>query len=725
MAAPEDKRTKKGSRIIGGIILLLVVLFLIIDMFLRQASEFSPGRVTSLLLTALQFIVLLLALILFFVLGRNLVKLYLERRHKVPGAHFKTKLVIFFTALAFIPTLLMFFFTSDLIKRNFEQWFKVDLAKLVEDTRGVAEEYFNATSSLILHHAEQISREIQRQNLIAPERLTRLEDFLKAKLFEYRLDEIGLYLDDEPLFSYLNPNLPFQDFSDLQTEAIRRAHIGGTVSDIKPMGPGEFIRQGVSFNAPNRGNILVTAGKYLTQSTAQKINTILSTSDRYRMRQTQRTLGQTLYKMMLVFVTLIIVFVATWIGFHIARGITVPIEKLAEATKEVSRGNLDVHIEDPASDEIGSLIDSFNQMTDDLRTGRDAVAQKTAEAATRQRYIETVLNTITTGVVALDAQGAVTTVNPAAREMLSLADRQVAGKSYREVLSHERYRELNQAIDTALRNRSRLAEREIPLVLDGQMRTLALTITPLRQAGREFSGLIAALDDLTQLLKAQKIAAWKEVAQRVAHEIRNPLTPIQLNAERIVRNLRRGETGGGAVVEEGARIIIQEAQTIKSLVDEFSEFARLPKVNLQPAGLHDVLRQVVTMFGGIFAEIRFDLALDEALPPAIPLDPEQIKRVFINIIGNAIDAMNKKGTIKIRTMYDPAQRQVRIEVADTGPGIPADDKDKLFLPHFSTKKKGTGLGLAIVNQIVKEHNGTVNVENNMPAGAKFTVELPA
>jgi two-component system nitrogen regulation sensor histidine kinase NtrY len=619
----------------------------------------------------------------------------------------------------------MFFFTSDLIKRNFEQWFKVDLAKLVEDTRGVAEEYFNATSSLILHHAEQISREIQRQNLIGPERLTRLEDFLKAKLFEYRLDEIGLYLDDEPLFSYLNPNLPFQDFSDLQTEAIRRAHIGGTVSDIKPMGPGEFIRQGVSFNAPNRGNILVTAGKYLTQSTAQKINTILSTSDRYRMRQTQRTLGQTLYKMMLVFVTLIIVFVATWIGFHIARGITVPIEKLAEATKEVSRGNLDVHIEDPASDEIGSLIDSFNQMTDDLRTGRDAVAQKTAEAATRQRYIETVLNTITTGVVALDAQGAVTTVNPAAREMLSLADRQVAGKSYREVLSHERYRELNQAIDTALRNRSRLAEREIPLVLDGQMRTLALTITPLRQAGREFSGLIAALDDLTQLLKAQKIAAWKEVAQRVAHEIRNPLTPIQLNAERIVRNLRRGETGGGAVVEEGARIIIQEAQTIKSLVDEFSEFARLPKVNLQPAGLHDVLRQVVTMFGGIFAEIRFDLALDEALPPAIPLDPEQIKRVFINIIGNAIDAMNKKGTIKIRTMYDPAQRQVRIEVADTGPGIPADDKDKLFLPHFSTKKKGTGLGLAIVNQIVKEHNGTVNVENNMPAGAKFTVELPA
>jgi two-component system, NtrC family, nitrogen regulation sensor histidine kinase NtrY len=250
-------------------------------------------------------------------------------------------------------------------------------------------------------------------------------------------------------------------------------------------------------------------------------------------------------------------------------------------------------------------------------------------------------------------------------------------------------------------------------------------VTPLRQPGAEFSGLIVVLDDLSQLINAQKIAAWKEVAQRVAHEIKNPLTPIQLNAERIIKNLKKTEGGGSEVVEQGARVIIQEAQAIKSLVDEFSDFARLPKINLQPAGLHDIIGQVVTMFRGIFADVEFQVLPSPDVPAALPLDTEQMKRVFINLIDNAIDAMNKKGKIVIQTAYDREARQVRIDVTDTGPGIQIEDKDRLFLPHFSTKKKGTGLGLAIVSQILKEHNGSVRVQNNRPSGAKFTLQLPA
>jgi two-component system nitrogen regulation sensor histidine kinase NtrY len=720
-----EERQKKGSRVVGGVIVLLVILFIVIDIFIRQSSEFSPGRVTNILLNALQFVVLLLALILFFVLGRNLVKLYLERRRKVPGAHFKTKLVIFFTALSFIPALLLFFFASDLINRNIAQWFQLDLANLIEDTRSVAEEHYNSTSDLTLHFAQQLSREIRRQNLAQPERRPQLEALVRSKLEEYRLDEIGLYLDEEELFSFINPNLPFQDYRELQTEAIRRAQLGETVTDIRPMGTGQFIRRGVSFNVPGRGNLLLTTGKFLTQNAAQKIGTILSTSDRYRTRKTQQVLGKTLYTYTLIFVTLIIVFIATWIGFHLAKGITVPIEKLAQATKEVSRGNLDVKIEDPASDEIGSLIESFNQMTSDLRAGQGAVAQKTAEAAARQRYIETVLNTITTGVIALDARGVVTTVNPAGREMLSLAGRDVVGRPYSEVLSHGRYAELRETIDVALKSRARLNDRVIALASDGPTTTLALTVTPHRLDGKEFSGLIVALDNLTQLIKAQKIAAWKEVAQRVAHEIKNPLTPIQLSAERILRNLRKGEGGGGEVVEEGARVIIREAQAIKSLVDEFSDFARLPKINRQPADLHEIIRQVAAMFGGIFAEVQIDLALDETVPQPLLLDQEQVKRVFINLFDNAIEAMDKKGRLSVRSTYDPVLRQVRVEVSDSGPGIPDDDREKLFLPHFSTKKKGAGLGLSIVNQIIKEHDGTVSVQNIPAGGAQFTIELPA
>jgi len=724
METSPDQRQKRGTRILVGVIAFLVILFFVIDILIRSSAEFSPGKVTGILLAALQFIVLVLALILFFVLGRNLVKLYLERKHRVVGSHFKTRLVIFFTALSFIPTLLLFIFTSRLINNSIDQWFRIDISRMIKDTRAVADGFYATMSEETLHFAQQLAREIRRQDLADPARRPQLEEFVKAKLSEYRLDEISLFLEDEELFSLLNPNLPLQDYRDLNADDVRRAHLGDELADIKPMGSGEFVRRGVSFSAPKQGNVLVTAGKFLPQNLTQKMNSIMAQDERYNMRGTQRDLTKTLYTLTLILVTLIIVFTAIWIGFHIAKSITVPIEKLASATKEVSRGNLLVKIEDPASDELGTLIDSFNQMIADLRTGQEQVAQKTAEVAARQRTIQTVLNAISTGVIALDAQGVVTTINPAARQMLDLSDKPADGRSFRDVLGAAPYMDLSAAIDNALRNRTKISDREISMSL-GQLKTFSLTLTPMRRPEEDFSGLIVALDDLTQLITAQKIAAWKEVAQRVAHEIKNPLTPIQLNAERILRNFKKGESGTGEVVEEGARAIIQEAQTIKSLVDEFSDFARLPKTTLQPASLADILRQVVALFRGIFAEVAFDVRIAPDVPAEIPLDGEQIKRVFINLIDNAIDAMNKKGTITVLAAYDRDARHVLVTVADTGPGVPVEDTDKIFLPTFSTKKKGRGLGLAIVSQIVREHEGLIRVENNRPAGAKFIIELPA
>lgn len=719
-----DNPTKKGSRIIGGIIIALIILFLTIYYFFRQSTEFSPTNVTNILLTSLQIIVLLLALILFFVLGRNLIKLYLERKRKIAGSHFKTKLVIFFTALSFIPTLLLFLFTSDLINRNIEQWFKPDINKILDDAKTVADGFYVTTSELTLHYAQQLSREIRRQNLVASENRAKLEELIRNKLSEYRLDEIGIFLEEEELFAYYNPNLPFQDYQELKANLIKRAHLGEPISDIKPMGTGEFVRRGVSVNLPNIGNVLITTGKFLPQNYAQKINTLSAFVQRYRGRY-QKDLAKTSYLMILIFVTMLIVFAATWIGFHIAKSITVPIEKLVQATKEVSKGNLSVKVEDPASDEIGTLIESFNQMISDLKTSQENIAQKTAEQEARKQYIETILNAINTGVIALDAQGSITTINPSARDMLAISGKNVTGRHYKDILSHDRYRDFLKNIDAAMKSKYRLADKEIQLVLNGQQTTIALTLTPLKQPGQDFSGMIVVLDDLSQLIKAQRMAAWKEVAQRVAHEIKNPLTPIQLNAERIIKNLKKAEPGGSDVIDQGARVILQEAQTIKSLVDEFSDFARLPKINLQPASVHDIIGQVVTMFRGIFADVQFDMALSPDVPASLQLDPEQMKRVFINLIDNAIDAMNKKGKIFIHTFYDREANQVRIEVSDTGPGILIEDKDKLFLPHFSTKKKGTGLGLAIVSQIIKEHNGAVQVHNNRPGGAKFTLQLPA
>jgi len=716
---------KKGPRAIAVLIIFLIILFFTIEFFIREAQEFSPTSFTNILLTFLQIIVLLMFLILLFVLGRNLAKLYLERKRKVLGARFKTKLLLFFIALSLIPTLLLFFFASDLISRNIETWFKTPIDRILDDTKSLADGFYISSEEVTLHYVKQLSQAIQQQNLIDLNRRLPLMEFVRNKLTEYKLDEIGIFLDDEELFTYLNPDLPFQDYSDVRKNRVRIAHLGETFRSIDPMGNGEMIRRGISFTIPDAGKVLVLAGKFLPQNYAEKINNISAYVQRYSQLKIQKNPVRAFYFITLIFITLLIIFAASWIGFHLAKGITVPIEKLAHATKEVSKGNLNVRVEDPASDELGILIDSFNQMISDLKDSQHNIAQKTSELEARKQYIETILNNITTGVITLDAKGVITTINPSARTMLNLEEKNLIGKSYEDMLCGNQYREILENITRGLQKKHKLSDKEINIDFDSQSVTVALTISPLHQTNNEFSGMIVVLDNLTQLIKIQKIAAWKEIAQRVAHEIKNPLTPIQLSAERIIKNLKTNKRKSSEIIEEGANTIVQEASTIKSLVDEFSSFARMPSIRLQSADLHDIVKQTISLFTGIFSEIEFETQFSTEVPSPLMIDPDQMKRVFINLIDNAIDAMNKCGKIRIRTSFDKIQQRVRIEIADFGPGILQGERDKLFHPHYSTKKRGTGLGLAIVNQVISEHNGSIEVEDNKPHGAMFIIQIPS
>jgi len=716
---------KKGPRVIGAIIILLIILFFTIEYFIREAQEFSSTSVTNILLSSLQFIVLLLFIILLFVLIRNLIKLYLERKRNVVGAHFKTKLVLFFIALSLIPTLLLFFFASDLISRNIEHWFKTPLNKIMDDTKSLADYLLMDSEEITLHYARQLSKAIKKQKLINSGSWLPLREFVRNKLREYKLDEISIYLDNEELFAYLNLNLPLHDYRDLNPNIVKQAQLDEIISSTESMGNGKMIRRGLSFHIPDMGSVLVVTGKFLPQNYVQRINNITSYVQRYRQLKIQKNPVKTFYLITLSFITLLIIFAASWIGFHLATAITVPIEKLAQATKEVSKGNLDVRVDDPASDELGILIDSFNQMISDLRESHHKIAQKTSELKARRQYIETILNNITTGVIALDAQGIITTINPSAREMLALPGKNLIGKSYKDILSHSKYGEISKSIELGIQKKYRLSDKEININFGAQDTTLALTFSPLRQSNNKFSGLIVVLDNLTQLTKAQKIAAWKEVAQRVAHEIKNPLTPIQLSAERIIKHLKKKKGNFDEIIDEGAITIVQEARTIKALVDEFSNFARMPKVRMQSTDIHEIIHQTASLFKGSFKDIEFDLLFSSAVPSPIQADPEQMKSMFINILDNAIHAMNKKGEIKIQTSFIKKEQRVKIEIADSGHGISLKDKDKLFLPHFSTKKKGTGLGLAIVNQIISEHSGSINVEKNHPHGTKFVIQIPA
>ncbi|HDJ22584.1 MAG TPA: PAS domain S-box protein [Candidatus Aminicenantes bacterium] len=719
----EDSK-KKGSRIIGGIIILLVFIFFVIEIFIRESKEFSPTSFTNILLTTLQVIVFLLFLILFSVLGRNLIKLYLERKRKVIGAHFKTRLLIFFISLSFIPTLLLFLFASDLISRNVESWFRTPMDKILQDTQNLADGFYSNAEEITLHYARQLSKSIQKQRLLTQKSPIILHNFIRSKLVEYHLDEISLYQGEEELFSYLNPNLPYQYYRDLSINLVKRAHLGEEFSSILPMGQGQMIRRGVSFETPEIGKILVVTGKYIPQNYTEKINSISAFVQRYSQLKTQKNPFKTFYVITLLFVTLLIIFAATWIAFHLAKGITVPIEKLAQATREVSKGNLNIQVEDPASDELGILIDSFNQMIRDLRDSHDHIAQKTSELEARKKFIETVLDNVTTGVITLNEAGRITSINPSALKMLGLVPNNWIGHSIEDIFHETKSEQLRDTVLKGMKRNFKINNQEIQVESDGQNRIIALSLAPLPTLNDNRRGWILVLDDLTQLIKAQKLTAWKEVAQRVAHEIKNPLTPIQLSAERILKNIRSTSRRSKKIITEGAQTIVDEAATIKSLVDEFSTFARLPSIQLKETSLHQLITQTIALFKGIYDEVEFKTSLSPGVPRQMKLDPEQMKRVFINLIDNAIEAMDKRGEIHLSTDYDEKTDIVRIEIADSGPGVPDKDKDKLFLPHFSTKKKGTGLGLAIVHQIISEHKGTIEIEDNLPHGAKFIIQVP-
>ena len=720
----ENSKTK-GSRFLGIIIILLIIFFFAIEFFIGEGQEFPPTSSTTILLSLLQIIVLLLFLILFFVLGRNLTKLYLERKRKVIGAHFKTKLVLFFIALSLIPTLLLFLFASDLINRNIEQWFKSPLDKIMDDTKNLADGFQANSKEITFHYARQLRYAVEQQKLMLPENRKPLMEFVRTKLAEYDLDEIGVYIDSEELFAYLNLDLPLQDYKSLDSDIVDRAKMGNLVNSIEPMGNGEMIRRGIPFYSPGTGLVLVTAGKFLPQSYSLRIKNISTYVERYQQLKAQKSPVKNFYIITLVFIALLIIFAASWVGFHLAKAITVPIEKLAQATKKVSKGNLDVRVEDPASDEIGILIDSFNQMVTDLKESNHDIAQKTSELEARKQYIEAILNNITTGVITLDAKGKITTINPSAREMLAIPGGNIIGKNFKEILSSPVYAEVSKTIEQGIQNKFRLYDKEININFGAINRTLSLTLSPIRHSGHTFSGLIVVLDNLTQLIRAQKIAAWQEVAQRLAHEIKNPLTPIQLSAERIKKKLGENKRKYDGIINIGANTIIREARTIKALVDEFSNFARMPKIQIQPGNIHEIIEQTVSLFKSVFTDIEFNVVFSSQVPSSIQIDPEQMKRAFINILDNAVYAVNKKGEIKIKTTFRRKNRKVNIEIVDSGHGVPLNDKNKLFLPHFSTKKKGTGLGLTIVNKIISDHNGSINVENNHPHGAKFIIQLPA
>ncbi len=475
---------------------------------------------------------------------------------------------------------------------------------------------------------------------------------------------------------------------------------------------------------------VVVVNYYVPYSLVSKMKEIYTSYQQFRQLKILKNPIKTGYILTLFLMTMVIVFLAVWFGLYLAKSLTIPIQELADATRQVAEGNLSVHLGEMGSDEIGMLIASFNKMTADLRSNQlalkeanDELVRSNLELEERRRYMETVLKNVTAGIISVNKAGILTTVNKSAERLLSINTDEVLGKNFREVLRPAHLDIVKGMLRDMVLAKYDTVRKQVTIPLKDADITLHVNLTVLRDDNDSFMGTVVVFDDMTQLIKAQRMAAWREVARRIAHEIKNPLTPIQLSAQRLRKRYLSRFGEDERVFDECTDMIIKSVDELKTLVDEFSNFARMPAAQPTSNNLNLIIREAVALYQEAHRGITFTFKADESLP-LLQLDRDQFKRVLINLLDNATAAIEGKGDITIESSYDRELKMVSCVVADTGHGIAPEDRPRLFEPYFSKKKSGTGLGLAIVNTIITDHHGFIRVKDNYPKGTKFIIELP-
>jgi two-component system nitrogen regulation sensor histidine kinase NtrY len=725
----DQGRRRRNLLIIIGFLAMLVV-GTAVNFEMRVPKLPLASNIVVFALFNLNLIVLLLLLVLLF---RNLVKLWFERRQKLIGSKFKAKLVLAFLLLALAPAALIFLIASNFINKSIEGWFKPQVERPLDQAMAVAQAYYQNLQSTALRHAHQIARVIDRDGLLDEGRREALASYLVEQQEQLGVSALTVFAPGgQELVHVKDPGLGVLPTREVNEGQLRLGLSGQAVTTVREVSSGDLIEAIVPVFSPapdRRVEGAVVVAMHITERLERKVRGIEQSFKEYKQLRLVKNPVKGIYILLFLLMTLIVVFSFAWFGLYLARGITGPIAELAEGTREVAAGNLSYKVQARADDEIGVLVDSFNRMTDDLAQSKRQLEEayldlqdKHTELEDRRRYIETVLEAITTGVVSIDALGQLTTLNRAGAAMFGLDAAGSVGRPVEEVFGRGDLRDVVALVQRVRRARSGIVEQELHLRRDATAVSLLASATALRGPEGEYSGTVIVFDDLTELLKAQRLAAWREVAQRIAHEIKNPLTPIQLSAQRLRRRLARN-AGDEQLVAECTETIIQEVDGLKRLVDEFSRFARMPVLTPRPTDLRALVEAVVALYRESHPAVGIGTRYPEDLP-LLEVDPDHVRRAVINLVENAVEAVGAQGVVTVEIVHRPDHGRVELIVSDTGPGIRPEDREKVFLPYFSTKTTGMGLGLPIVHEIVAEHRGTIRVEDNVPRGSRFVVELP-
>ncbi|HEX7415626.1 MAG TPA: ATP-binding protein, partial [Smithellaceae bacterium] len=592
----------------------------------------------------------------------------------------------------------------------------------------VAQVYYQQMGEQAKFNARQISTDITKNRLYERERVEYLNSFIGQRQKNYKVGMVETYFD------FQKENIVFTDVEHpelvpvtLAPKMIEDIYSGKEVTTVQPTNIGEAIVGIVpvfSYAVPAEVIGRISVSYSIPKGFVDKLRSIADASEQYGQIKLLKNPIKFNYIITLSIVTLVIIFLATWFGLALAKGITVPIQNLAQATNRITQGDLDSQIDIEADDEIGQLVKSFNQMTRDLKKSKHGLEEANISLEQRRKYIETILRNVSAGIVSVDKTGMITTVNRAAEKILDIKPEKVLFQNYRDLMIPEHLSLVDEFLQEMKENNESLLEKQLELMLKDKALTVLLTITTIQDEEGNDSGIVIVFEDLTQLQKAERAAAWREVARRMAHEIKNPLTPVQLSAQRLQRKYGDKLGEEGSVFKECTQTIIDQVEVLKNLVNEFSRYARMPVTALTLNDLNEVVADSVLLFQDAHKDIVFEFSPAEGLPK-FDLDAEQINRVMINLLDNAVAAINKNdGRIEITVSYDEQHRKATVSVADNGAGVPSSYKRKVFEPYFSTKKSGTGLGLAIVSSIISDHHGQVSVADNNPTGTNVSFQLP-
>ncbi len=704
---------------------VVLVIFTLAQTALPPLSRKSSlgSNLSVILLFDLSF--LLVGLLLFLV-GRNLAKAIFERREGLIGSKLQVRLVMGFVAAALFPTLFLLYVSESFLRANLDSWFNPQYAQVLDNSLEIAKTYYLNSANDSLHFARVLAQQISGHRLMDPAQRAELQRMVAEKQQEYDLGTIEVFGRDRNLIVLaLSPKTPTGVGVAPESPLLAATLAGRSLTRTDRLGEADIIR-GTSpiYAAVDSDTVAgaVVVDYFLPKSVSQSAGAISHTfRDYLQLRILKQPILRS-YLMVLLLIGLVVVLLASWLGIYLARGITVPIKLLAAGTHAVAAGNLQYQIEPVGDDEIGHLVTSFNQMTADLRDSG-------AELERRRRYTETILRNVSAGVVALDPEGHVTTINPHAERLLSVTAERAMGRHY--TVAFPELGTLDDVLASGLDHESgHDLQRSIKLEDAAGGVELLMTASALADESGDRLGSVLFFEDVSQLAKVERMEVWREVARRIAHEIKNPLTPIQLSAERLRRHFAGGADNGLQLVDECTRTIIGEVEDLKRLVNEFSAFARMPHISPIAGDLNALAEETVVKFRDANPEVEFAISLDPALPP-VTFDREALKRALVNLLDNGVSAsiaVNGKGMrprLEIVTRFDPRSGVVALEIADNGAGIEPRLRTRIFEPYFSTKTGGTGLGLAIVSSIITDHHGFIRVRDNQPRGSRFIIEFPS